>query len=97
MKIISWNVNSIRVRKEQLVKLLKDENPDFVCLQETKVLNEIFPTDEIKKLGYLSYVNGIPGYNGVAILSKYEAEKINIHNIFNNFIFKKFLFRKQSR
>tara|TARA_X000000368_G_scaffold275666_1_gene218703 strand:- start:1306 stop:2088 length:783 start_codon:yes stop_codon:yes gene_type:complete len=80
MKIISWNVNSIRARKEQLVKILMDENPDFVCLQETKILNEIFPIDEIKKLGYRSYVNGMAAYNGVAILSKYEAEEVNTHD-----------------
>ena len=40
MKILSWNVNSIRVRKDQLLSVIKKENPDIICLQETKTMEE---------------------------------------------------------
>ena len=48
MKIISWNVNSIRIRKHQLLELIKKENPDFVCLQEIKSSNDAFPIKILK-------------------------------------------------
>ena len=49
MKVISWNVNSIRVRKDQLLSLIKKENPDIICLQETKTIDDCFPKDVLKK------------------------------------------------
>ncbi len=79
MKVLTWNVNSIRTRKEQLVSLIELEDPDVVCLQETKTPNDLFPKKEIENLGYNIYLNGIPSYKGVAILSKKKAEKTNIH------------------
>ena len=57
MKIISWNVNSIRIRKHQLLDLIKKENPDFVCLQEIKSSNDAFPISDFEKLNYFSYIN----------------------------------------
>ena len=50
MKIISWNVNSIRIRKHQLLELIKKENPDFVCLQEIKSSNDAFPIKDFENL-----------------------------------------------
>ena len=47
MKIISWNVNSIRIRKQQLLQLIKNETPDFVCIQEIKSSNDVFPKKQI--------------------------------------------------
>ena len=79
MKIISWNVNSIRIRKEQLFDLLYKEDPDFVCLQEIKSSNDAFPTKDFKGLNYFSYVNGMPSYNGVGILSKEKVESTYSH------------------
>ena len=70
MKIISWNLNSIRVRINQVIELLDQQNPDILCLQETKIVNNQFPKESFMKKGYISYFNGIPSYNGVAILSK---------------------------
>ena len=67
MKIISWNVNSIRIRKKQLLDLIKKEKPDFVCLQEIKSSNNAFPKDDFKDLNYFLYINGMPSYNGVCI------------------------------
>ena len=77
MKIISWNVNSVRARIENIKNYIKDSAPDVLLLQEIKTQNENFPTDEFKKLGYISYVFGQISYNGVAIISKHELENIN--------------------
>ena len=49
MKILSWNVNSIRVRKNQLLSVIKKENPDIICLQETKTIDDCFPRDVLEK------------------------------------------------
>ncbi len=81
MKIISWNVNSVRARIENIKHYIKDSEPDVLMLQEIKTQNENFPNDEFKNLGYISYVFGQKSYNGVAIISKYELDNAN-----NNFI-----------
>ena len=73
MKIISWNVNSIRVRINQIFELLEEENPDILCLQETKIVDDQFPIKELENRNYFSYFRGMPSYNGVAILSKSVA------------------------
>ena len=77
MKITSWNVNSINSRIDHLVKFIKKDNSDIYLLQELKSINENFPENQIKQLGYYSYVNGQKAWNGVAILSK---KKIKITN-----------------
>ena len=81
MKIISWNVNSVRARIENIKEYIKDTTPDVLLLQEIKTQNENFPNDEFKNLGYSSYVFGQKSYNGVAIISKHELNNTN-----NNFI-----------
>ena len=81
MKIISWNVNSVRARIENIKHYIKDSEPDVLMLQEIKTQNENFPNDEFKNLGYISYVFGQKSYNGVAIISKQELDNTN-----NNFI-----------
>ena len=77
MKIISWNVNSVRARIENIKNYIKDAAPDVLLLQEIKTQNENFPNDEFKKLGYVSYVFGQKSYNGVAIISKHELDNVN--------------------
>ena len=77
MKIISWNVNSVRARIENIKNYIKDSSPDVLLLQEIKTPNENFPNDEFKNLGYISYVFGQKSYNGVAIISKYELDNVN--------------------
>jgi exodeoxyribonuclease-3 len=73
MKIATWNINSIRLRLEQVIKFVKDENVDILCLQETKTPDEHFPAENFKKIGYKNlYFRGEKSYNGVAILSKVE-------------------------
>src|SRR5579863_3303095 len=51
MKLATWNINSVRLRLGLVVKLLKKEEPDVLCLQETKVVNDLFPAEAFKKLG----------------------------------------------
>jgi exodeoxyribonuclease-3 len=71
MKLITWNINSVRLRLELVARLLKSEQPDVLCLQETKVMNELFPAEPLKALGYVHQaVNGQKGYHGVAVLSR---------------------------
>ena len=74
-RVISWNVNSITVRLPRLLGVLERHNPDIVCLQELKCLEEKFPKEELQKLGYHSSVFGQKTYNGVAILSKTKFDK----------------------
>lgn len=76
-KIITWNVNSIRIRIDDLEKLVKEENPDLVCLQEVKAKEQDFPFDEIKRIGFEHIaLYSMAGYNGVAILSKTPLSNI---------------------
>ena len=77
MKIISWNVNSVRARAENILNYIKDTNPDILFLQEIKTQNESFPFEIFKKAGYESYVFGQKSYNGVAFLSKLKIDNIN--------------------
>ena len=77
MKITSWNVNSINARINHLEKFIFQDNSDIYLLQELKTIEDGFPRDIIKKLGYYSYINGQKAWNGVAILSKKKLEITN--------------------
>ncbi len=80
-KLVTWNVNSIRIRMELLKKLIESKNPDVICLQEVKAKKEDFPFEEVKKLGYPEIaLYGMAGYNGVAILSKTPLKDIKEKN-----------------
>ncbi len=70
MLLITWNVNSVKTRKDRLLALLERHEPDVVCLQELKVTAENFPFDAIEEAGYHATVHAQASYNGVAILSK---------------------------
>ncbi|MBC8330155.1 MAG: exodeoxyribonuclease III [Planctomycetes bacterium] len=70
MKVVTWNVNSIRTRLPRLLALLERHDPDVVCLQETKVVDEVFPRAEIEAAGWRVAAFGQKTYNGVAILAK---------------------------
>lgn len=76
MKIASWNINSIKVRKELVLAWLRGARPDVLCLQELKVTDENFPAGDIEALGYHCAVHGQKGYNGVAIVSKHRLEDV---------------------
>ena len=74
MKIITWNVNSIRVRLARCLALLERHQPDVVALQETKVVDEAFPEEDFERAGYRCHVHGQKTYNGVAILVRQELD-----------------------
>ena len=76
MKIVSWNINSLRKRQERLFAWLEDTKPDIVCLQETKCSDEQFPVLALQAAGYHSAYHGEKSYNGVAILSKREPHEL---------------------
>ena len=56
MKIISWNVNSVRARIENILHYIKNSKPDILLLQEIKTQNENFPSEIFEKNGYNSYI-----------------------------------------
>ena len=70
MKIATWNINGIKARLETLLTWLRQAEPDVVCLQEIKSIDEAFPGERIEELGYNLALHGQKGFNGVAILSK---------------------------
>jgi exodeoxyribonuclease-3 len=70
--ILSWNVNSVRVRLEQVKSLIQEQSPDVLALQEIKCTEDDFPTDEFRAMGYHSIIAGQKQYHGVAILYKQE-------------------------
>ena len=76
MKIVSFNINSIRARPHQLVHLRDTIDPDVIGLQETKVNDPEFPINEIKEIGYHPEFWGQKGHYGVAILSKKKPENV---------------------
>jgi exodeoxyribonuclease III len=67
MKIATWNVNSVRARIEQVKQWLQANEPDVLCLQETKVQDQDFPKEDFSSLGYESIIYGQKSYNGVSI------------------------------
>ena len=76
MKIISWNVNSVRARITNILEYIKDTLPDILFLQEIKTQEESFPYEDFKNAGYESHVFGQKSYNGVAIISKVKIENL---------------------
>tara|TARA_Y100000591_G_scaffold322081_1_gene337936 strand:- start:1663 stop:2439 length:777 start_codon:yes stop_codon:yes gene_type:complete len=76
MKIISWNVNSVRARINNILEYIKISKPNILLLQEIKTQDENFPYEDFKKIGYNSYVYGQKSYNGVAIISNIKVENI---------------------
>lgn len=70
MRLATWNVNSVRARLPRLLDWLADVRPDVLCLQETKVPADGFPSAEVTELGYESVAHGLGAWNGVAVLSR---------------------------
>lgn len=80
MLFVTWNVNSLKARLPRVESWLADVQPDVVCLQETKLAQDKFPTEAIANLGYESAHFGQGQWNGVAILSK-----VGLDNVVSNF------------
>ncbi len=70
MIVVTWNVNSIKVRLHAVLQYLSEENPDVLVLQETKSIDENFPAAAFSDIGYHVIFCGQKTYNGVAIISK---------------------------
>jgi exodeoxyribonuclease-3 len=71
MKLATWNINSVRLRLNLVLRFLAAHKPDVLCLQETKVVDELFPARALQKAGYVHQaIRGQKGYHGVAILSR---------------------------
>ena len=79
MRIATWNVNSLNVRLPHVIEWLNSNQPDILCLQETKQENDKFPHAEFTSLGWRSYHNGQKTYNGVAIISKKPLTNISLN------------------
>lgn len=75
--VVTWNINSLRLRQEHLHRVVSDLCPDVICLQETKVPDELFPETISDKIGF-PYVlkRGMKAYNGVAFISRVPLELI---------------------
>ena len=76
MRLVTWNINSVRLRLDLVAKLTRDWRPDVLCLQETKCPDELFPHEALEKMGYAHRtIVGMKGYHGVAILSRLKLAK----------------------
>jgi len=68
MRLISWNVNSIRARLPRVLELLEQHRPDVVCVQETKVAADAFPHSALAEVGYHAVEHSEGRWNGVALI-----------------------------
>jgi exodeoxyribonuclease-3 len=75
LRLATWNINSVRLRIDNVRRLIAEWAPDVLCLQETKTPDELFPNEAFDELGYRHrLVHGMKGYNGVAVLSRVPFE-----------------------
>ena len=72
MRIATWNVNSVKARKDRLAAWLRRHNPDALCLQELKTTDDAYPAEAVRAAGCDSAVFGQKAYNGVALVSPHE-------------------------
>ena len=79
MKIATWNVNSLNVRLQHVLDWLAANQPDVLCLQETKLEDAKFPFEAFSAIGYQAVHAGQKTYNGVAILSKHSFNDVTIN------------------
>ncbi len=82
IKVVTWNVNSIRARLPLVLEFIEHKKPDIVCMQETKVEDKLFPKDAFENIGYNVAIFGEKRFNGVSTLSKFPFENVKPH-IFN--------------
>ncbi len=76
MKIATWNLNSIRARLPRLLAALDRHQPDLLCVQETKSMDDKFPHEELAAAGYVAVAHGQKTYNGVAFIMKSGAGEL---------------------
>jgi len=81
ISILTWNINSVRLRIDNVRRVASELNPDVICLQETKTLDEFFPREAIEALGYRDvHIHGMKSYNGVAILSRVPLKNARVES-----------------
>lgn len=78
MRLITWNVNSLRARLPRVLELLSEQAPDVLCLQETKCPPEAFPHDPLAALGYRAQAWSQGRWNGVALLTPADVEPTGV-------------------
>lgn len=76
VKIATWNVNSVRTRLDQVLAWLEQEQPDLLCLQETKVDDPLFPIKAFETAGWQVSFHGQKAYNGVALVSRVPLDDV---------------------
>ncbi len=76
MRVVTWNVNSLKARLARVEEWLADVQPDILCMQETKLADDAFPSLSFAALGYESVHHGQGQWNGVAILSRVGIEQV---------------------
>ena len=85
VSIATWNINSVRLRADAVVRFLQQEAPDVLCLQEIKTPENLFPHDVFEAAGYTHRaVHGQKGYHGVATLSRIPLREFSRHDWQNN-------------
>lgn len=81
MRIVTWNINSVRLRQDLVLRLMDEHKPDVICLQETKTVNDTFPGAVFAAKGYRHrHILGMKSYNGVAILSRLPFARTDSRN-----------------
>lgn len=81
VKVVSWNINSARLRMPIIARLLQEEQPDVLCLQEIKCQEQQFPYKAFRELGYEHFaVHGQKGYHGVATVSRLPISEFSRHD-----------------
>lgn len=83
IKIVSWNINSVRKRMPLIEHLIKEHDPDVICMQETKAEDHNFPSFIFSGYNH-QIIDGQKSYNGVAIISKFPLKNSKINKVFNN-------------
>ena len=78
MRIATWNVNSLRARLGLVGDWLQQNGPEVLCLQETKVVDDLFPAGPLAEAGYQAVFTGQKTYNGVAILSRLPLADVTL-------------------
>jgi exodeoxyribonuclease III len=78
MQIATWNVNSVRTRLGIVTDWLQRQPVDVLCLQETKVTDDLFPRSAFTDIGYEVYISGQKSYNGVALISRQPLTNVSV-------------------
>ncbi len=80
MRVMTWNINSVRLRLPLLLEIIDKQKLDVFCLQETKTRDEFFPVEALEEVGYkYHHFTGMKGYNGIAIFSKIPLSNPKIY------------------